>query len=203
MRPMSWPALLVALAFGATGCALSGSGGEPSEAFTIVPGEGALPGPVEGGGEEGDPGHDRPAPVTDLAGLTQSWGCGNGWAVSNADQTVGLLVYPRGGDEAPVPESSPVAPDGYWTVELRFGRDLFANWCDDVIEPGEPEPSIERTFVGVGGELVLASPVDPDRFACPQTVTVEVTDLVVAEGETTIDLGSGELTNESWGCFAG
>jgi hypothetical protein len=183
--------LLGALVMAGSGCAASRTVQPRAEVVTEVEIVTRAGGGARAGGA-----------VMTLDALTESWGCGNGWAVSTADQTVGLLVMPSAGD-GDLPASAAVAPGGPWTVELRFGRDLFANWCDDVVEPDEPEPAVDRTFTGVAGTLAFVGAVPAERFDCPQEVEVEATDLVVADGDTTIELGSGRLVNTSWGCFAG
>lgn len=184
--------LVGALVVAGTGCAVSRTlapGGEVVTEVEVVTRE---------GGDEGGPGT---ATMT-LDALTQPWGCGNGWAVSTSDQSVGLVIMPASAG-ADLTATSELGPGGPWLVELRIGRDLFANWCDDVMEPGEPEPVVDRTFAGVSGTLTFVGEVPPDRVDCPLTVEGDITDLVVTDGGTTIELGSGRVTNSSWGCFAG
>ncbi len=163
---------------------------EPVEAFTLVPGE--TEPPVDAGPQE--------LPEDLVGALTEAYGCGEGWALSNPGQSVGLLVFSSGAARIP-PPSAPAADD-HWVVEVVFGRDLFANWCDDVIEPGEAQADIQRTFTAVAGTVTIVGDL-PVADTCPQAVTTEITDLVVADGTTRLDVGSLTVTNDSYGCFAG
>ncbi|HEU4894285.1 MAG TPA: hypothetical protein VFT85_00485, partial [Acidimicrobiia bacterium] len=80
--------------------------------------------------------------------LTEEYGCGYGFYASNPEQTVGLFIEFSDFEAAAngdVPDTSAL-DDGTWNARLEFGTDLFANWCDDVLEPGEPTPQVGETW---------------------------------------------------------
>lgn len=113
--------------------------------------------------------------------LTVEYGCGFGFYLGSDDQTAGLFITLSDfdvGQSGDIPESSTLTSD-IWRAELQFGADLFANWCDDVIEPGEPEPEVEERWE-VSGGLETEAP-SGERLA----------------------LGDIEVENGFWGCFAG
>jgi hypothetical protein len=63
------------------------------------------------------------------------------------------------------------------------GRDLYANWCDDAIEPGEPEPQQARVLPVISGELeIIGEPPAPFQGG---SLTLRASDLV-------IDIGDGK-----------
>ena len=137
--------------------------------------------------------------IADIDTLTETYGCGHGFWVGNPDQTTALWFSYDSVDERPESVSLP-HPD--WTAELIDGRDLFANWCDDVIEEGEPVPQRGRTLPVVSGELeIVGEP--PARFE-GGLLTVRATDLVIDVGNgETHELGDIDIENPSWGFFAG
>jgi hypothetical protein len=140
---------------------------------------------------------DTPTPE-----LTEEYGCGYGFYVGSADQTAGLFLQYEdfeGAQSGEVAVSSQI-PGGSWNAELRFGADLFSNWCDDVIEPGEPEVVVEETWE-VSGHVEI---VDlPGAGQCGPA-TAELSGLTARNGDgDVIPLGDYEVQNESWGCLAG
>jgi hypothetical protein len=142
-------------------------------------------------------GESGPEPVE----LTEEFGCAYGFYSSNDDQTVGLfLEYGDfdGATSGSVSKSSPI--EQAWNGELRFGADLFANWCDDVMEPGEPTPVIDETWAVTGRVDVVELPAAGE---CGPA-TANLTDVVATspEGEE-MPLGDLNAHNEFWGCFAG
>lgn len=133
--------------------------------------------------------------------LTEEYGCGFGFYLSNADQTAGLMLSyldPDGAWAGTVARTGQI--DAAWDAELRFGTDLFANWCDDVIEPDEPTPEVETTWT-VTGEIEVTEL--PAAGECGQA-TARLHD-VVAHGpvDQMLELGELTITNTAWGCFAG
>lgn len=128
--------------------------------------------------------------------------CGIGFAVASEDQRFALILHHRG--PGGVPEGPISLPDPAWQAEVLVGRDLMANWCDDVVEPGEPTPEVTETWPVVGGELDHDAPVEPPQICAGGAVTAEVTDLTV---ETTtgeqLTIPDLSITNEAYGCFAG
>jgi hypothetical protein len=137
--------------------------------------------------------------------LTDDYGCGYGFAAGNRDQTLALIINPHGGsgDGADV-TSAVVFPADDWTAEIVVGTDLFSNWCDDLIEPGEPTTVIEQRWPLVEGSLVVDA--NASGPGCDGTVVNGLLREAVAESPSgeRIDLPS-ELTleNTAWGCLAG
>lgn len=143
---------------------------------------------------------DPEAPFA-LADLTEPYGCGFGFQVGNDDQTIGLFVTTGGGYGEPPSEDSVdlATEDGPWSAEIRFGRDLFANWCDDVIEPGEPEPFVGATWTVTAGTLTITQ-----ADAATSQATLEATGLVAADADgNEYEVGDITVVNTSWGMFAG
>ena len=139
----------------------------------------------------------------DAADLTEHWGCGHGFHASNVDQTVALHVIPTAvadPDRGPLPDA--VVPSGAYTVEVNIGLDLFANWCDDVIEPEEPTPLVVEDWPAVGGQIGVVN--QPSGGCTGQPVTIAITGLVVERPDgQTVEVGDVTITNDAWGCFAG
>jgi hypothetical protein len=137
--------------------------------------------------------------IADLESLTESYGCGTGFWVGNPEQTTALRIGYMGDGPPPATVS---LPDPAWDAELVDGQDLYANWCDDVVEPGEPEPRQARVLPVVAGTLeIIGEP--PQQFE-GGVLGVRATGLVidVGDGETHL-LGDIEIVNPSWGFFAG
>jgi hypothetical protein len=84
--------------------------------------------------------------------------------------------------------------------ELQFGADLFANWCDDVLEPGEPEPVTDEVW-RVSGTLDITSL--PAAGECGPAEGTLIGAVARTEDGDEIVLGDLDLQNDSWGCFAG
>lgn len=137
------------------------------------------------------------AAVLDLTTLpTEDWGCGFGFTLGTTDQRVRLSLWSQ--DMAPTPGT--VAVDGTtWRGELVSGSDLFAQWCDDVVEPGEPEV-VEEVVLEVTGTLTWRT---DGTGQCDGPATATFTDgTVIAEGRT-LPLPDLELRNDAFGCLAG
>jgi hypothetical protein len=91
-------------------------------------------------------------------------------------------------------------PSESWRAVLDEGSDLFANWCDDVLEPDEPTPEVVETWEVSGSIEVLSL---PEAGQCGPA-TARFTDLVATDSQgATMSLGDLEVTNEAWGCLAG
>ncbi|MBL8775614.1 MAG: hypothetical protein JNK12_06780 [Acidimicrobiales bacterium] len=133
--------------------------------------------------------------------LTESYPCGRGFQGSNAAQTVGvtLEIDPAGGR----PPAVTTLPDPQWTATLLRGEHLFANWCNDLVQPGTPERRVAESLPIVAGTITIERPVPAfDHYGAEVTATL--TDLVVEQPDgTRIDLPDAELVNESWGGAAG
>lgn len=139
------------------------------------------------------------ADLPDPAELTEEWGCGHGFWLGNPDQTAALR-FAYGGDGPP--ESEVDLPSADWRVTLIEGIDLYANWCDDVIEAGEPTPVEHQVVEAVGGHLSILG-VPPPPFE-EGTMELRAVDLVVELPDGS-DAPLGEVTviNPSWGLLAG
>ena len=142
-------------------------------------------------------GEAGPEPVE----FTEEYGCGFGFYASNEDQTTGLLLTYldfEGAWAGNVARSGQI--DAAWDAQLQYGTDLFANWCDDVLEPNEPTPEVESAW-SVTGEIEVVEL--PAAGECGEA-TARLHD-VVATGpvDQVLELGELTITNTAWGCFAG
>lgn len=144
-------------------------------------------------------------PTVTEATFTDDWPCGYGFWASDSAQTVSLRIEftdyeaARAGD---LPSPAPIDGDG-WTASVLVGADLMANWCDDVMEEGEPEPRVDETWDVVGGSIEVEGP--PTDGGCGQPIRAVVSDLVIQppSGDELRFTAPLELENEAWGCFAG
>ena len=136
--------------------------------------------------------------IADLDTLTESYGCGTGFWIGDPDQTTALWFSYEG----TTPPQSTSLPDPNWRVRMVDGQDLFANWCDDVIEEDEPTPVEIRTLPVISGELEIIGDAPAQFESAP--LRLSATDLVldVGNGETHV-LGDVEIENPSFGFFAG
>lgn len=136
-------------------------------------------------------------PAIDLADLTTFYPCGYGFQAGNDAGTVGVFLQPESPGLPPGEETIDLGDSDAWTGEVRVGRDLFANWCNDVI--AEPEATVDETWALVDGVVVVT---EPDEGA--GTATMTATDLVAVDPDgTRHTLGDLVLTNTAWGTFAG
>lgn len=173
--------------------ALAACGGDDGAA---IPGATGEPVPVE---TEAPAETDPPAAAVTLADLTEPYGCGFGFQVGNSQQTAGLFITSGAGfGEPPAAGTVDLASDDSWTARLDLGTDLFANWCDDVIEMGEPEPQVDETLEIVAGTLELS--VDESGVVA----TAQATALVARDAQG-VEYALGDITieNPAWGMFAG
>ncbi|CAN5891364.1 hypothetical protein BH23ACT5_BH23ACT5_03600 [soil metagenome] len=138
--------------------------------------------------------------LPDLGALTIEWGCGHGFWASNPPQTVALRFAYQGEGGAPTPEIDLPHPE--WEATLVEGTDLFANWCDDVIETDEPVPVEHWNLTVVAGHLSIEG--DPGEQFSGGSMSVSATGLKVelVDG-TVVDLGDIDISNPMWGFFAG
>ena len=145
-----------------------------------------------------------PIDAPDLSQVSESYPCGYGFQAGSPDQTVGIFLYPS--DFPRTPEEAAIAeidlPNEDWVAVVAQGSDLFSNWCDDVMEPGEPTPYRAAEHTIVAGHLSITSAEGP--FDCGGVpVTAELTDLVIEVDGERVELGDITITNDGWGCFAG
>lgn len=163
-----------------------------------LPGATGQPVPVESTAPDTTPPPVVTVDVT-LADLTEPYGCGFGFQIGNPDQTAGLFITSGAGfGEPPAVGTVDLATDDSWTARLDLGADLFANWCDDVIEMGEPEPQVDETLEVVAGTLEFS--LDEAGFVA----TAEVIGLVARDADG-VEHALGDITieNPAWGMFAG
>lgn len=135
--------------------------------------------------------------------LTEEYGCGFGFYLGNVDQTAGLFIALSDfdvGQSGDVPESSSLSDD-IWRSQLQFGADLFANWCDDVIEPGEPEPEITETW-NVSGTIEILELPEPGTCGPARALLADV-EAHSPDDDEVLALGDFDAENGFWGCFAG
>ena len=128
--------------------------------------------------------------------LEGEYGCGYGFAIANAGQTVAMVVsfVDIDWETGPQMGTHDLADlDG----TVWFGTDLMANWCDDVIEVGEPEPAIDEAWTIVSGTLEVSQ--TDSRLALGTFTDVVAVDPDGREHA----LGDVEIANGMWGFFAG
>jgi len=139
-----------------------------------------------------------PSGRVELSDLRTAYGCGYGFQAGDAVGTVGIFL-----EHASPGEPPPVAPvdlgdgDAAWSGEIRLGRGLFNNWCNDIL--AEPEATVDQTWELVDG-VVAITEVDESAG----TATLRATDLVAVDPSGTRHaLGDITLVNDAWGVFAG
>jgi len=138
----------------------------------------------------------------DLATMDE-YGCGFGFWLGSSDQEVAVRFAAANqiAAEGDLPQQATL-PDDAWEATVIIGEDLYANWCDDVLEPGEPEPAVAERWPITAGSITLHEPLPADL--CPHTARATVTGLEATRPDgATVHLGERELTNDAWGCFAG
>lgn len=133
------------------------------------------------------------------AGDLEDFGCGYAFSVGTADATVRLSLWSDTGLGGPPQGGTSDLGEG-WTGELVVGRDLFAQWCDDVVEPDEPEVVEERSWEVAG---TLTWELEEGDGQCPSVATAVLTDAEVIEDGESQSLRDVEFRNEFFGCFAG
>jgi len=131
--------------------------------------------------------------------LVEEYGCGHGSHSSSADQTVGLFVDYNDWEGAHSGQLSRYLADEEWTAEIRFGRDLFANWCYDVFEP---EAVVDEVWQ-LSGQIAIED-LPPTHVGYGGAAIARLTGMVAhnGDGETT-PIGDLAIANSAWGCFAG
>lgn len=154
--------------------------------------------------DAGTDANGAPDAASELAGMLEGmevdYGCGHGFYASNATQTQGLFLFAAdpalSAEELELPGQVEL-PDPRWIAYVETGEDLFANWCDDVVGPDEPEPVVDQHLDLTGGTMTVTQD-GPERF------TAELTDVAVETADgTVVELGRTTTTNELWGRYAG
>lgn len=138
----------------------------------------------------------------DLAAMDE-YGCGYGFWLGSPDEQVAVRFAASNeiAAEGDLPRETTL-PDEAWDGTVLIGADLYANWCDDVLEPGEPEPAVAEQWPVTAGTITLHDPAS--TAVCPDEARATVTGLQATRPDgTTIELGDRELANDTWGCFAG
>jgi hypothetical protein len=123
--------------------------------------------------------------------LADDHGCGYGFAAASPNQSVSFQSF---FSTEPEPGTYELADAEF--AEVQFGTDLMANWCDDVVEPDEPEPVVDERWTIVGGTVTITFD--------DQQATGELRDIVArtADGRD-YTLGNATIVNDAWGMFAG
>lgn len=135
-----------------------------------------------------------------LAAMTDTYGCGYGFWIGNPSQTAALRFQYLGDDGR---AADAELPDPRWSAELLVGTDLYANWCDDVIGPDEPEPRVTARYEIVGGSIAIIGEPPGEPFQ-PTELTLEASGLEVRTDERTSEtIGDVVIVNSSYGVFAG
>jgi hypothetical protein len=150
------------------------------------------------GGNAPTPGAEQ----VDLAAMDE-YGCGYGFWLGSPDQEVAVQLAADNESVAAgeLPQQVTL-PDDAWDATVLIGEDLYANWCDDVLEPGAPEPAVNERWPITAGTITLHGRVPAD--VCPHTARGTATGLVATRPDgATVELGERELVNDGWGCFAG
>lgn len=134
--------------------------------------------------------------------LTEAHDCGYGFYVGDVDQTWALKITYEDFEAAQageVPRESALSDDT-WSAKLEAGQDLFANWCDDVLEPDEPTPEVDEVWE-VSGDIEVTGLPDPGGCG-PATANLTGLEARNDNGDV-ISLDDLDVENEFWGCFAG
>lgn len=147
--------------------------------------------PIDGGAVPAPSGFDP-------SQLTVSHPCGRGFQIGTPDQRAALLLRPSS-DEGPQPGQHDLR-DGDWRGTVRIGSDLFANWCDDVLEPDEPRSVTLEEWPVVEGTIDVVLP--PDGEWGPATLTG--TGLVAERPDgQRVPIGDIVIENSNHGFVAG
>lgn len=131
------------------------------------------------------------------------YGCGYGFWLGSPDGTVAVRFAAANetAAQSDLPREATL-PAEVWDANVIVGEDLYANWCDDVLEPGEPEPVVDQQWPVTAGTITLHDPAP--TAICPDEARATVTGLEATRPDaTTVELGDRALTNDAWGCFAG
>lgn len=130
----------------------------------------------------------------------EDWGCAYAFTVGTLDQETRLSLWFDGSPGGAAPEPGTSELGGDWTGELVAGTDLFAQWCDDVIGPDEPEV-VEVAEWDVEGTLTWQ--LEEGGGECPSVASATLTDAAVTTDSGEVPIGDVEFRNEAFGCFAG
>ena len=138
------------------------------------------------------------APTIDLGAMVE-YPCGYGFWLGSPDDDVAVHLSAdhalAAADDLP---ATATLPDPAWTGTVQVGRNLHANWCNDVFVP--PEPRIDEEWEIVAGTVT----VEPSTGDCQDGRLGRVDDLVARRPDgDEVALGGRDVANGGWGCFAG
>jgi hypothetical protein len=128
------------------------------------------------------------------------YGCGYGFTTGDADGRWALHVNVR--TEHPPASGLVDLPDDRFEVTVTAGAHLFANHCDDVWEWFEPEPLPAVEWGVTAGQFTYPETSD-EICAGDPPATIILTNATVDTPEGPVRLDPIEITNTSFGCFAG
>jgi hypothetical protein len=138
----------------------------------------------------------------DPATLTEAWGCGYGFHMSDEAQTVAVQLDFSAAGDGPAAVTELPSPD--WEAVVVTGERLFANWCNDVIDMTRPQPQIDETWDVVEGTITFDGAPPALQPPADQPVTARVTGLVAERPDgTRVAIGDLTVTNDTWGFLAG
>lgn len=123
----------------------------------------------------------------------------------NADGTVRLQIRVDPDEDtglAPGMASVGRVPDRYWGGSVYFGSDLFAFYCQDVIDSDAPQSVVTATWEIVDGTLDIVSLSRGERGYCHAHLAASGLVARAADGRL-VDVGDFEFFNEAWGHFPG
>ena len=139
------------------------------------------------------------ASIVAEARLTEMWGCGIGFAVTDDRQRVALHLYAHDSGEAV--HTTIELPDPTWTTTVTVGSLLMASHCDDAIEGWEAEPRVAGTYPLVAGTIRITQV--PDSLCSGGRAVGSLSGATVIIDGSEIVLDDLDLENDAFGCFAG
>lgn len=134
------------------------------------------------------------------AEFDQHWPCGRGWAVSTADQRVGILIY-QIDDQQPSPGEGLELPNPAWMAEVVVGKHLFISHCNDAIEEWVPEPIQIGSFPITGTITVHDDVPNNDDLPASVSATLEASSITIGTEE--VAFPTIDLLNTGYNAFAG
>lgn len=125
--------------------------------------------------------------------MIDEYPCGFGFAAASPDESVSFQIHFSPSDE-PLTGTHDLADARI--AETRFGADLMENWCDDAIEPDEPEPRVDERWTIIGGTVSIEIE--------GELATGDFQDIVALTPDgREYPLGNVTIENVAWGFFAG